>query len=72
MDKTRLKYIRKQNKLTLQALADKVGSSKCYIWELENKNKNPSAELLYKIASALHCSMEDLLGKPEIWGQLYL
>lgn len=71
MDKIRLKQIRQLNGFTLQEMADKVGSSKCYMWELENKCRNPSAILLYKIASTLRCSMEDLLGEPEIWGQYY-
>lgn len=40
--------------LTLEGLAKKVGSSKSYIWELENKDiARPSAEKIDAIAQAL-------------------
>lgn len=48
--------------LTLEALADKVGSTKAYIWQLENKKPaKPSGELLLKIANVLDISAEFLI-----------
>ena len=48
-----IRMARMRKKATLQELADAVGSSKSYIWELETGNKNPSARLLHKICYAL-------------------
>ena len=48
---------------SLEKLANLVGSTKSYIWELENKpNIRPSAMLLYGIAVALETTTEELLG----------
>lgn len=54
--------LRKEKGLTLDKLADLTGSSKSYIWELENKNPpRPSAEKLAKIAEQLETTIEFLL-----------
>lgn len=59
---TRVRTLRKSNQLTLEALATKIGSSKSYIWEIENKDvARPSAERLTKIARALQTTVEYLL-----------
>lgn len=53
---------RKEKKLTLDKLAELTGSSKSYIWELENKTPpRPSAEKLSKIAEQLGVTIEYLL-----------
>jgi len=53
---------RKEEGLTLEALAKKIGSTKSYVWELENKDvARPSADLLHKIAVALNLSIDFLL-----------
>ena len=58
----KLRDIRTGKKITLQQLASAVGSSKAYIWQLENKpNAKPSAELLLKIADCLGQSPEYFL-----------
>jgi transcriptional regulator with XRE-family HTH domain len=50
----KIRTLRKERGLTLDQLADMTGSSKSYIWELENKNPpRPSAEKIGKIASVL-------------------
>ncbi len=50
--------------MTLQGLADEIGSTKSYIWELENKpGIKPSAHTVYKLAVALGVTVEDLLGE---------
>lgn len=53
---------RKEKGLTLDKLAELTGSSKSYIWELENKNPpRPSAEKLSKIGEQLGVTIEYLL-----------
>lgn len=64
----RIRSLRKKHKLTLEGLATKVGSSKSYMWEIENKDvARPSAEKLSEIAIALNTTVEYLLqGEKEI------
>lgn len=53
---------RKRLKLTLDQLAEKTGSSKSYIWELENRPVvRPSAEKIAKIAEVFGVTVEFLL-----------
>ena len=48
----KLRKVRTARHKTLEDLAEAIGSSKAYVWQLENKkNANPSAELLLKIAN---------------------
>ena len=55
----KIKTLRKKKGLTLEALADEIGSGKSYIWELENKGvKRPSAEKLNQIARVLGVTPE--------------
>lgn len=50
----KLRTLRKEQKLTLDALAERVGISKSYLWELENRpQSNPSIEKLGAIATVL-------------------
>ena len=50
----KLSELRRQHKLTLDALAEKAGLSKSYLWELENRESpRPSAEKLTALADAL-------------------
>jgi len=49
----KLKERRKANNLSLDELAAKTGMSKSYLWELENRPANPTAEKLAKLADAL-------------------
>jgi len=58
----KIRQLRKEKKMTLDKLAELTGSSKSYIWELENKNPpRPSAEKLAKIAEQLGVTIEYLL-----------
>lgn len=60
--KDRLKECRTALKLTLQEVADAVGTSKSYIWELEQSNiKSPSAKKLEEIAKVLNTTSQYLL-----------
>lgn len=50
----KLRKARTKRRKTLEELAGAIGSSKAYVWQLENKkNAKPSAELLLKIANYL-------------------
>lgn len=54
--------LRRAKSLTLEELARATGSSKSYMWEIENKPvARPSAEKLGKIAEALEVTPEFLL-----------
>ena len=60
----RVKKRRKERGLTLEQLAKNIGSSKSYIWELENKPTiRPSSETVYKLARALGATVEELLDR---------
>ena len=61
----RLRRFREAKKLTLQQVADAVGCTKAYIWELEMKDgQRPTAERIQKIAQLLGVTMEDVMGTP--------
>ncbi len=58
----KIRGLRKERELTLDKLAELTGSSKSYIWELENKTPpRPSAEKLSRIADKLGVTIEYLL-----------
>lgn len=53
--------------MTLEALAERVGSSKSYMWEIENKDvARPSAEKLHQIATALETTTDYLIFADEV------
>ncbi len=57
----KVRDLRKKKGLTLEELANAIGSGKSYIWELENKGvKRPSAEKLNEIAKILGVTPEYL------------
>ena len=61
----RLRRYREAKKLTLQQVADEVGCTKAYIWELEMKDgQRPSAERVRALAKELGVTMEDIMGEP--------
>ena len=67
----RISEFRKTRGLTLEVLAEKIGSTKSYVWELENKPSiRPSAEKVYKIAVVLETTVEDLMGKSVSKGEV--
>lgn len=58
----KIQNLRRKRRLTMQALADEIGSSKSYIWDLENKPYcRPSAEMVFKLAEALQTSADFLM-----------
>jgi transcriptional regulator with XRE-family HTH domain len=62
----RLKELRVKKGESLQAVADAIGASKAHIWELEsNRSKNPSLDLLQKIASHFKTTIAYLIDEPQ-------
>ncbi len=60
----RLKELRIQNNQSLQDVADAVGASKAHIWDIERgASKNPSMELLNRLASHFKTSVTKLVGE---------
>ena len=54
--------LRREKELTLEQLAEATGSSKSYMWEIENKDvARPSGAKLTKIAEVLGVTPEYLL-----------
>lgn len=61
----KIRQLREEKELSLNGLAEKAGISKAYLSQLENSvSKQPSAEILLKIASALGITIADLLDQP--------
>jgi len=62
----RLTDARKKTGLTLQAVAEKIGSSKSYVWEMENKPFcRPTVDKAQSLAAALGTTIYALIGEPE-------
>ena len=60
----RLKELRLKKGDSLQGLADAVEVSKAHVWELETgKSKNPSIELLTKLAKHFKVPLAQLVGE---------
>jgi transcriptional regulator with XRE-family HTH domain len=58
----KLKNLRLHHNMTLEELAGVIGTSKAYMWQMENKtHARPSAELLLKIANHFDQAPEFLL-----------
>ncbi|MDO5114538.1 MAG: helix-turn-helix transcriptional regulator [Synergistaceae bacterium] len=58
---SRIKSLRKAQRLTQQNLADKVAVSRIYVQALESNRRLPSMKLLQKLAPALNVQISDLL-----------
>lgn len=57
----KLKKLRSDKGWSLDELARQSGASKSYLWELENRDRRPSAEKLGDIARVLSVTTEYLL-----------
>lgn len=67
----RLTQLRKENKVSLQEVADSLGISKPHVWELEKgKSKNPSADILVGLSRYYNVSVDYLLGLEDTKGEV--
>ena len=57
----RLRYVREQRGLSLEALAQRAGVSKSFLWEVEHDKSGISGERLLKVANVLSASLDYLL-----------
>ena len=61
----KIRQLREEKGLSLNGLAEEASISKAYLSQLENDvSKQPSADILLKIASALGVTIADLLDQP--------
>lgn len=61
--KTRVRELRRERGMTVDALAGKSGVSRATIWKLEQSEvKNVSIGTMQKLAKALGARTEDLIG----------
>lgn len=62
----RMKAMRLRRRESLQDVADSIGASKTHIWELESgRAKNPSLELLTKLANHFRVPIRSLVGESD-------
>src|SRR5690606_10678174 len=62
----RIQKLREMQGLSLAALARKAGVSTSYLWEVENgKRINLTGAVLERLADALGCSVDYLLGRED-------
>jgi transcriptional regulator with XRE-family HTH domain len=58
----KIKEFRMKKRKSLQEVADAVGVSKAHVWDLETaRSKNPSIELLKKLANFFGVGVADLI-----------
>jgi transcriptional regulator with XRE-family HTH domain len=61
---SKIKELRLKKNRSLQQVADSVGASKAHVWDLETgKSKNPSIDLLTKLAKCFGVSVAELIGE---------
>jgi transcriptional regulator with XRE-family HTH domain len=61
---SKLKELRTRRNVSLQELADAVRASKAHIWDIERgQSKNPSLELLKRIADFFEIGVGELVGE---------
>ncbi|MGN1304840.1 MAG: helix-turn-helix domain-containing protein [Oscillospiraceae bacterium] len=59
-----IKAARQRSELTIEELAERVGITERYLYRIENENKKPSYDVLYKLIRELSIS-PDLIFYPE-------
>lgn len=61
---SRLKELRLRSGQSLQEVADAIKASKAHVWELETgKSRNPSVELITKLANHFRVAVAYLIGE---------
>ena len=56
----RIRFLRKQKKLSIEDLALECGINRNYLCDLENGKRNPTLRILEKIANGLEISISEL------------
>ena len=56
----RIRYLREQQKMTLEDLSFESNVNKNYLSDLERGNRNPTVKILTRIAGALKVTLEEL------------
>lgn len=56
----KFKEAREKANMTQEELADAVGTSKSYIWQIETGKREPRVTFAMKIAEALGVAVEDM------------
>lgn len=56
----KLKKIREKNGLNYEDMANILGISKCFYWQIENKKRRLYYEMAKKIAGIFHLKPDDL------------
>lgn len=67
--KVRIKKLRNDSNLSMEALAEKLGTKKSTISMWENSNIIPREEMLMKISKLFDVSIDYLLGNDEMEGK---
>ena len=57
----RVRHHRRQNRMSQETLAERIGTSRVYISNIERGESAPSLEMVISIANALNVSADDLL-----------
>lgn len=55
-----IKSARQHADITMETLADKVGITERYLYRIENENKKPSFDILYKLIRELSISSDSI------------
>lgn len=60
-----VKKRRKEKKLTQEQLAEQAGVSRVYITQMETNVRNHNIQVVYLVAKALGCTLNDLYDENE-------
>ncbi|HVI40990.1 MAG TPA: helix-turn-helix transcriptional regulator [Anaerovoracaceae bacterium] len=55
-----IKAARSENKITQEQLAEMIGVAPSHVKQIESGKRNPSVEVLYKLAHTLNFSVDDV------------
>lgn len=66
MERKKLKHIRTSNNMTLQQVADSIGVSKPYYWQIENGERGLSYDLAVKIAAVFNKKPDEIFLSNEL------
>lgn len=62
----RIKTLADKHKINLKELANKLGFSENYFYNMKNAKSSPSSDVLSKVADYFHVSVDYLLGREEL------